>query len=257
MYVVPALFCAFGLCICILRRAQAHFEEVYKIEIEPYPDLFSTTQGLVIGAAIPLISSIWPIRVSLGQNLTDALDVQRSKTRAMYVNISNRGSTNTSFYILVGSVLVGAAFALYYLLPYSLITMNLSLASFLFFLILLLVLLAFACLSTLLMPKINLMMTNLILCFEAKSTRLLLLKNLVAHRDRNQTSSLLLTLTLAAIIFIKVAAMVPFAMERADLLKETSYSSVSIGVMHLPPDTLESFVKRHEEKFEAWGYITN
>lgn len=257
VYVVPAVLCAFSLCTYILIRAKSYFSEVYKIEIEAFPDFFSTAQALFIGVVIPLISSILPIRVSLGWNLTDALDVQRSKTRALYISISRRGSTNNAFYIMTGTLLVGAAFALYYLLPYSMITMDLTLASFLFFLLLLIVLLAFSSLSTLLIPKLNLLVVNIMLCFESQSTRLLLLKNMVAHKDRNLMSSLLLTLTLAAIIFVKVSAMVPVAMVRADVLKESSYSTISIGIKNVPVDTIDSIVKKHEDKFVAWGYFTN
>jgi hypothetical protein len=38
---------------------------------------------------IPLLSSIMPIQVVLDRNLNDALDIQRSKTQAVFVNMLN------------------------------------------------------------------------------------------------------------------------------------------------------------------------
>jgi hypothetical protein len=78
---------------------------------------------------IPLLSSLLPIRVVLDRNLNDALDIQRSKTQAVFVNILNKKQANTRPMVLVGLSITVYGVTIYYLLPLALLSMNLTLVS--------------------------------------------------------------------------------------------------------------------------------
>jgi hypothetical protein len=78
---------------------------------------------------IPLLSSVLPIRVVLDRNLNDALDIQRSKTQAVFVNILNKKEANTGPMVLVGLSITIYGVTIYYLLPLALLSMNLTLVS--------------------------------------------------------------------------------------------------------------------------------
>ena len=60
------------------------------MEEEIAPDGMASLQALVIGFLIPMLSSIIPIRSVLSKNLNDALDYQRSKTQAVYVEVLDK-----------------------------------------------------------------------------------------------------------------------------------------------------------------------
>ena len=78
---------------------------------------------------IPLLSSLLPIQVVLDRNLNDALDIQRSKTQAVFVNILNKKKANTTPMVLVGLSITIYGVTIYYLLPLALLSMNLTLVS--------------------------------------------------------------------------------------------------------------------------------
>ena len=61
------------------------FTEDIGIDTSPYPKEFAIIQALGVGLVIPLLSSIVPIQTALSKNLNESLDLQRSKTQAMFV----------------------------------------------------------------------------------------------------------------------------------------------------------------------------
>ena len=89
-----------------------------------------------LGILIPLFSSIFPIRNALGQTLSIALDVNRSKSTAVKITIDIEGKGfpwgRFSFAILAS--LFGIS--IYYFLPLSLLSFNFALLINIFFWIL-------------------------------------------------------------------------------------------------------------------------
>ena len=79
----------------------------------------------------------------------------------------------------------------------------------------------------------------------------------MAHKDRNRQTVMVLTLTLAFVIFINIVARLPFTKDLQDALKVKGYSNIRIGRMNLPIAELDSFLLSHEDMFEDAGVITN
>jgi len=108
-------------------------------------------------------------------------------------------------YLTFGLVCVLYGAGVYYLLPLGLLTVNLTLILYIFFFILIgmifgLVLLAFNFQST-----IELFFSSLLFFWERKSMKLMILKNLTLHREKNKLTAIIYSLTLGTIIFIIVA----------------------------------------------------
>ena len=61
MYVIPAIFLAFGMSIIVLNMLANIFYAEYKINLDRYPSMSSSVQAIFIGTIIPLMSSIMPI----------------------------------------------------------------------------------------------------------------------------------------------------------------------------------------------------
>ena len=95
---------------------------------------------------------------------------------------------------------------IYYLLPLSVLTFNLGLLFGIFFLILIGMIFGLALISLNLQRIFELIVVYTILIYEKSSMKLLILKNLSAHRENNKLTTLIYSLTLGSIIFIVVSA---------------------------------------------------
>ena len=92
------------------------------------------------------------------------------------------------------------------MLPLSVLTFNLGLLFGIFFLILIGMIFGLALISLNLQRIFELIVVYTILIYEKSSMKLLILKNLSAHRENNKLTTLIYSLTLGSIIFIVVSA---------------------------------------------------
>lgn len=107
------------------------------LDILPLPSTNAILQALFIGIVIPTLSSVIPIRIAMQQNLNDALDYQRSKTQGVVINILKKGQKKQGEFVIgFGSIASLFGISIYYLLPYSLLSLNLSLIMKIFIFIL-------------------------------------------------------------------------------------------------------------------------
>lgn len=67
----------------------------------------------------------------------------------------------------------------------------------------------------------------------------------------------LFTLALCFIVFICQAARIPTIYEYTETIKEFASESIVMGTYNIPIHTFDALVKKHEDKLESWGYITN
>ena len=152
------------------------------------------------------MSAIYPIQVVLTKNLGDCLDYTRSKTKAIYVTIlRNDTAQKVTQHVPVGFISVAYGIGIYYFLPLSLLSLNLSMILRIFFFILLGMLLGLTLLAFNLQHLMELILTHVLLIWEKRSMKLLVLKNLTAHKLRNMMTSIIFSLALGFIIFLVVA----------------------------------------------------
>jgi hypothetical protein len=105
---------------------------------------------------------------------------------------------------------------IYFVMPLAVLSFNLGLLLEIFFLILLGMLFGLTLISLNLQKMLELAIVNLLLFFERKSMKLLIIKNLSAHRASNKMTSIIYSLTLGCIIFIIVAANLQISMLTSD-----------------------------------------
>jgi len=81
MFVLPAIILGFAACFPILKGIFSFLlTDDLGIPNDPVPDGFAVLQALLIGIIIPIMSSIYPIKVVMTKSLGDSLDYSRSKT---------------------------------------------------------------------------------------------------------------------------------------------------------------------------------
>jgi len=153
---------------------------------------------------IPVLSSIIPVYRALDQQLNESLDTSRSKASGIQIAVTDSSKQNVGTYFMVGiiSLLYGAG--IYYLLPLSLLAGNLTLILYVFFFILIGMILGLVLLAFNFQKVFEVCLTYLLFFWERKSMRLLIMKNLNLHRQKNKMTAIIYSLTLGTIIFILV-----------------------------------------------------
>ena len=172
MFVLPSVLFGFVLCFPALYALfRAVFTDDMGVDASPVPSAYAVYQALFVGVIIPLLSSIAPIQSALKKNLNESLDVQRSKTQAMYVEILDPQKQNMGSYIVFGTVAVVYGFSIYYFLPLAMLSFNFALILNIFFFILISMLFGLSLLAFNLQRFIEILLTYLFLIFEKSSMR--------------------------------------------------------------------------------------
>jgi FtsH-binding integral membrane protein len=154
-----------------------------------------------------MISSVIPIQSAMSKNLNESLNATRSKTKGQKVEIKDaNGFENKIPYLISGGLLSLMGILIYFVLPLAVISFNLGLLLEIFFLILIGMIFGLTLISFNLQRTVELCFVYIMLFFETKSMKLLIVKNLSAHRESNKLTSIIYSLTLGCIIFIIVAA---------------------------------------------------
>lgn len=165
----------------------------------------------VLALAIPALAAIVPIRQALTEDsLREAADASRPSGAQKVVEVTverSAGSSPPIAALIAGIVAVGFGFGIYYVLPLSLLSLNLRLFFNLFLAVLLGLMAGLVALAMNLEAVVEQVVSVLLLSWwEAEAVVNLALANLAAHRTRNQKTLAMYALSIAFIVFVFVAA---------------------------------------------------
>ena len=208
LFVLPSMVVGYGVSVpALLYIYKFMFKGAPDIHLSPVPSANATLEAIILGLLIPTVSSIVPIQVAMGKNLNEALSYQRSKTKGQKVEISSEESFERKLpYLITGFIASMSGMLIYYILPSSILNFNLGLLLEIFFFILIGMILGLTLISFNIQRVIELAVVHAVFWWERKSMKLLVVKNLSAHRESNKMTSIIYSLTLGCIIFIVVAA---------------------------------------------------
>jgi hypothetical protein len=106
------------------------------VDTTPSPSKDAVTLALTVGFIIPILSVIPPIQTALAKNLNESLDLQRSKTQAIYIEVLDTENQNIWSYLTFGVIAVAYGMTIYYFLPLAMLSFNFAMILIIFFLIL-------------------------------------------------------------------------------------------------------------------------
>eukprot|EP01127_Copromyxa_protea_P020193 TRINITY_DN670_c0_g1_i2.p1 TRINITY_DN670_c0_g1~~TRINITY_DN670_c0_g1_i2.p1 ORF type:complete len:653 (-),score=97.63 TRINITY_DN670_c0_g1_i2:3-1961(-) len=270
LYAIPAWVFGLGFAQSAAMGIKASVSSLLGIEdISPILTWDGILLGCFLGLLTPVAASIVPIRAALGKNLQDSLDTRQSKTQAVKVSISRADSSSAISWdtVAIGFCLSLFGASIYYGLPLALLTMNLGLLLNIFFVILVAMLLGMVLLCLNLQRFVETGLIKIFFFWENRALRSVLSKNLVAHRDRNQKTSIMYALSLGFIIFVSIAASlqietIQYAKQQSHgaYMEVRSYSSYSLedgSVVSLRSvaKQLESIAK-NDPHIEKWTWIS-
>ena len=205
-YSVPAWVAGLVISQIMAAYLSGLLEDRVEVPVDRLLTPYSIFVASVLGLFIPLLAAVLPIRTALGKNLHDSLDTQHSKTMGVSFNIErSEDSGLNSAWLAVGSGFVVFGFLIYYLLPLSLLSFNLSLFFNLFFGLLLGLLFGLILLALNFQHVLEKALLRLFFFWEKPQIPFIVGKNLIAHRMRNRKTSIMFALSLGFIIFITVA----------------------------------------------------
>ena len=161
---------------------------------------------MFVGILIPVLSSIIPIRRTLSTNLTDALNVNRSKNQGVIISIIDNRTKDLIPYLLFGTVACAFGIVIYYGLPLAMLELNLGLILIIFFTILMGLLTGLVIFSVNLQGALEFLLMHMLLFWESKSMKMVLRKNMTTHKRKNRLTAIIYALTLGCIIFLLTSA---------------------------------------------------
>jgi len=160
-----------------------------------------------VGLLIPLCASILPIKNALNTNLHDAIDVDHQTGPQMVeyqIERSDQSSLPTTV-LLVGITGVVFGFCVYYLFPLALITQRLSLLLLMFFSLMISMLIGLLILSFNVQHLIEEALAMVLFqWWESRVLSHVVRKNMIAHKHRNQKTTIMYGASLGFIIMIAV-----------------------------------------------------
>ena len=206
-FVVPSVILGFSLSIPAMYFIYSVlFTEEMGITPKLTPEGWAIIRALFIGIIIPFLSAILPIKGALKKELTEALRPVKSSNAGIEIEFINNKSKNRTPLILIGAITVIFGASIYYLLPLALLQQNLSLILQVFFAILLGLIFGLTILATNLQGFLERILLHIFLFWEKKSTKLLLRKNMIAHKRKNQLTAIIYALSLGCIIFLLLSS---------------------------------------------------
>ena len=207
-YSIPALFLGLHIAQIISSATLVSFSQLSGISISTGLTSSAVWTAVFMATAITAVSSIGPIRVALGPTIREALDTHRPKATLISYSIDRTDDGSIPWAILViGSGMFVFGFAVYYLLPLSLISLNLSLLASVFVSMLLGMLIGLVQLALNLELLVSRTMAVLFVSWwENGAIVKLAMGNLIAHRLRNRKTFLMYSLAVSFIVLLTVAA---------------------------------------------------
>jgi ABC-type antimicrobial peptide transport system permease subunit len=203
----------------------------------------------------PLIAAILPIRSLLNKNLAFTISSSSSKSSGVHIEIISAGERERSTLVTFGVLTFLYGASIYYFLPLSLLSINLTLLLAIFLWILLGMLLGFIVLSLNVENILQKIFTYVFLFWTKSHTKIMIIKNLTTHRIRNRQTSMMYALSVGFFIMITVGLDIELkSLTLTQLLKRGSYAHLERGgEYYIKPQEIKNSLKLMLEK----EYITD
>ena len=182
------------------------------------------------------------------------MDTNRAKVSGIQITITDGAKQKIGSYLIVGTICVVYGIGIYYLLPLSLLTGNLTLVLYVFFFILMGMILGLVLLAFNFQKMIEIFLTYLLFFWERKSMKLLIIKNLDLHRQKNKMTAIIYSLTLGTIIFI----LVTLSLQIQQLTATSSMVGTDVEVKKnagFRASDVDLVLKQYEDDILDFGFV--
>ena len=201
---IPAFIIALIFSFIILNRINEVIKEELNTDLNISITFDSFILAFLLNFLAPIISAIFPIRNILKKNIATSINTMLNKTQGIKIEVISLRKKELTSLIIFGLITFIYGASIYYFLPLSLISMNFGMIGGIFLWILFGILLGFILLSRNVESLLQKFLTYTILFFTRSYTKLLIFKNLAAHKIKNKTTSLMFSLSVGIFIMTSV-----------------------------------------------------
>ena len=165
---------------------------------------FALWLALVVGITMPIIGSYVPTMSALQASLSSSLDVYKQSSATVSVvatRLENLGVSGSQLAVGAGLVFIG--FLVYLLIPYAFVIRDFDLMFTALNALIIVVVMGLVTLSTVAQSFLEKLLVRCMLTLTPDKRFIsLVLKNLAAHRSRNQKTVLMFTIALTFVVFV-------------------------------------------------------
>ena len=201
---IPAFIVALFFSFFILRIINGIIRSELNTDLDITLTLDSFIMAFFLNFLAPIIAAIFPIRNILKKNIASSINTMLNKTQGIKVEVISLQKKELTSLIIFGLITFIYGASIYYFLPLSLISLNFGMIGGIFLWILFGILLGFVLLSRNIENILQKILTYAFLFFTRSYTKLLILKNLAAHRIKNKKTSLMFSLSVGIFIMTSV-----------------------------------------------------
>ena len=201
---IPAFIVALFFSFFILRIINGIIKSELNTDLDIALTLDSFIMAFLLNFLAPIIAAIFPIRNILKKNIASSINTMLNKTQGIKVEVISLQKKELTSLIVFGLITFIYGASIYYFLPLSLISLNFGMIGGIFLWILFGILLGFVLLSRNIENILQKILTYVFLFFTRSYTKLLILKNLAAHRIKNKKTSLMFSLSVGIFIMTSV-----------------------------------------------------
>ena len=201
---IPAFVVALGFSFVILKIINDVIKDELNTDLNIGITVDSFFLAFFLNFLAPIVAAIFPIRNILKKNIATSINTMLNKTQGVKIEVISLQRKELTSLIIFGLITFIYGASIYYFLPLSLISMNFGMIGAIFLWILFGILLGFVLLSQNVEHLLQTILTYILFFFTKSYTKLLILKNLAAHRLKNKKSSLMFSLSVGIFIMASV-----------------------------------------------------
>ncbi len=225
---IPAFLLAYCSHIYILDFIQNLLSKVTETNLQLKQEFGSVLYSLVMTNLTPLVAAFFPIKSLFKNPLAYSLNNNISKTSGVKIEVLSAADSEKKSLIIFGFLVFLYGISIYYFLPLSMLSMNWGLLLFILLLILLGMLTGLIILSVNMEYIIQKVIVCLFFFWTQAATRILILKNLTAHRIRNRKTAIMYSLSVGFFILVDVGLKIELKSQELMALQRTgSYYQIS------------------------------
>lgn len=260
LFVIPSIIVGILIGYGLNFYISSAFEAGIGVGYDPVPTPNAIGNAILVGFLMPIVASIFPLRAALQNQLSESLDISHNKSKSIAIHIDVNNTTAKLTLISFGIVSVSFGILVYYMLPLALLSFDISLFLGIFFAILIAFLLGLVLLSLNVQYLLEKIVVYIFFVWESSAIRMLILKNLAAHRIRNRKTTIMYALGLGFILFLSVNY--DLQVQNSKFRSLRSYGTV-LGVFSaqyeedpLPTRVLEIIVNRYSDIIDQYSWVT-
>ncbi|CAD8101464.1 unnamed protein product [Paramecium primaurelia] len=257
-YVLPAIIVGIILSIPFLLYASSALKASIGVEIEATPTTNAIFMSLGLGLLIPLLSSYVPIKEALSKQLSFALDINRSKSTAVKIEVDLEGKSLPWGRIQFAIIASLFGICVYYFLPLALLSFNIGLLLSIFFFILCGMLLGLVIFAFNIQYLAERFTVYIFLFWASSAKKTMVLKNLAAHRIKNRRTALMYALSIAFVIFIFVGMSVQIENQATQTLQQHGCKlEITSSNGYLSPFEFENIILELGGNITSFAWVTD